>query len=236
METLLQDKKILVVDDDYHARRLIERNFSHAGAQVFSAANGREGLQQFYKQRPDLVILDVMMPEIDGYETCRQIRTLSNVPVLMLTALRDDAQIVRGLESGADDFVSKPISNEVLLARARAILRRSRSATQEKGAKLIYSDDHLIVDLRAYKVQVGGQEIRLTPKEFRLLEYLMENAGRACTFDQLLEDVWGWEYQGSVDYIHVYVSHLRGKIEKDPKDPQYIQTVHGVGYRFERRR
>ena len=232
----MQDKKILVIDDDHNARILIERNFSKAGAQVFSAASAREGLRQFYEQRPDLVILDVMMPEVDGYETCRQIRIYSDVPVVMLTALKDDEQIVRGLDCGADDFVSKPISNEVLLARVRAILRRSRAAAKEINDRYIYNDGNLFVDLQAHKVNVSDQEIRLTPKEFRLLEYLLHNAGRACTFDQILEDVWGWEYQGSVDYVHVYVSHLRGKIEADPKDPQYIQTVHGVGYRFERRR
>jgi len=232
----MQNKKILVIDDDHNARRLIERNFSNAGAEVISAADGHQGLRLFYEQRPDLVILDVMMPGVDGYETCRQIRMLSDVPVLMLTALRDDEQIVLGLDSGADDFVSKPISNEVLLARARAILRRSSNAAQGRSAMSAYDDGNLSVDLQAHKVSVDGQEVRLTPKEFQLLDHLLRNAGRACGFDQILDNVWGWEYKGNADYVHVYVSHLRGKIERDPKDPQYIQTVHGVGYRFERRR
>jgi DNA-binding response OmpR family regulator len=229
----MQSKKILVVDDDFHARRLIERSFSKAGAEVHTAANGREGLRQFYAQRPDLVILDVMMPEIDGYETCRQIRTLSDVPVIMLTALKDDDQIIHGLECGADDFVTKPISGEVLLARVRAILRRSKPVLEAKG-RSNYKDPHLEVDLDAHRVSVDGKDVRLTPKEFLLLAYLLQNAGRARTFNQILENVWGWEYQGSMDYVHVYISHLRGKIEKDSKNPCYIQSVHGVGYRFEK--
>jgi two-component system alkaline phosphatase synthesis response regulator PhoP len=198
----MQGKKILVVDDDFHARRLIERSFTKAGAEVSTAADGREGLRQFYAQRPDLVILDVMMPELDGYETCRQIRMLSDVPVIML-------------------------------ARVRAILRRSKP-TFEAERRITYNDKHMEVDLDAHRVNVEGKEVRLTPKEFQLLAYLLQNAGRARTFDQILENVWGWEYQGSMDYVHVYVSHLRGKIEKDPKNPLYIQSVHGVGYRFEK--
>jgi two-component system alkaline phosphatase synthesis response regulator PhoP len=229
----MQGKKILVVDDDFHARRLIERSFTKAGAEVYTAGDGREGLRQFYAQRPELVILDIMMPELDGYETCRQIRMLSDVPVIMLTALKDDEQIIHGLECGADDFVTKPISGEVLVARVRAILRRSKPAF-EAERRITYNDGHMEVDLEAHRVNVEGEEVRLTPKEFQLLAYLIQNTGRARTFDQILENVWGFEYQGSMDYVHVYVSHLRGKIEKDPKNPLYIQSVHGVGYRFEK--
>jgi DNA-binding response OmpR family regulator len=229
----MQGKKILVIDDDFHARRLIERSFTKAGAEVYTAADGREGLRQFYTQRPDLVILDVMMPEIDGYEACRQIRVLSDVPVIMLTALKDDDQIIRGLDSGADDFVTKPIGSEVLLARVRAILRRSKPVLDAEK-HVTYKDIRLEVDLDAHRVSVDGKEARLTPKEFQLLAYLLQNAGRARTFDQILENVWGFEYQGSMDYVHVYVSHLRSKIEQDPKNPRYIQSVHGVGYRFEK--
>jgi len=229
----MQGKKILVVDDDFHARRLIERSFTKAGAEVYTAADGRAGLRQFYAHRPDLVILDVMMPEMDGYEACRQIRMLSDVPVIMLTALKDDDQIIHGLDCGADDFVSKPIGGQVLLARVWAILRRSKPAF-EAERRITYNDKHIEVDLEAHRVNVEGKEVRLTPKEFQLLAYLLQNAGRARTFDQILENVWGWEYQGSMDYVHVYVSHLRGKIEEDPKNPRYIQSVHGVGYRFEK--
>jgi DNA-binding response OmpR family regulator len=227
----MQDKTILVVDDDFHLRRLLERNFSKAGAEVCTAASGEEALKQFQLCSPDLVILDIIMPGMDGFETCRMIRQISNAPVIMLTSLHEDEHIVRGLDSGADDFISKPVSIDVLLARARAVLRRSEKE-DDQAPSPGYNDGYLEIDLAQHRVCLNSEEVRLTPTEFRLLAYLLENTRRVCSFEQILENVWGWEYRDSIDYVHVYVSHLRGKIEPDPKNPQYIHTIHGVGYRF----
>lgn len=227
------DKKILIVDDDFHIRQLVERAFTREGMQVYQASNGLEGLRQFYRQRPDLVILDIMMPEADGWETCRQIRQLSDVPILMLTALDQDEDIIRGLDYGADDFLSKPFSTNVLLARARAVLRRAALSPEEEKP-LAYDDNHLTIDLEAHRVLVRRKPIKLTRTEYRLLTYLLQHAGRVRTSQQILENVWGWEYQDSIDYVHVYISHLRRKIEEDPKNPKYLLTEHRVGYRFEK--
>ena len=228
----MNDLKILVVDDDIHIRKLVEKIFSMEGASVACAQNGKEGLRLFYKHKPDLVILDVMMPEMDGYTACSQIRQLANTPIIMLTALGQDDEIIRGLDSGADDFITKPVSSPVLLAHARAVLRRERDNTiSDRGS---YSDNYLTVDHQLHKVTRRGEQIRLTSTEFRLLSYLIQNAGRVCEFRKILENVWGWEYQDSIEYVHVYISHIRNKIEQDPKNPVYIQTVHGVGYLFEK--
>jgi DNA-binding response OmpR family regulator len=229
----MKDKTVLVVEDDAVSRRLISTIFSRAGAHVCVAANGQECLRQFEQQKPDLIILDIMMPVMDGYEACVQIRQKSDTPIIMLTALKNDDQIIRGLDSGADDFVSKPASGEVLLARSRAVLRR-RGQPVESETENGYRDDYISVNLQSHIVSIRGEPLRLTPTEFRLLGYLMRNAGRVCTFDQILENVWGYEYMGSMDYVHVYTSHLRSKIEPDPKNPTYIKSVHGLGYRFEK--
>jgi two-component system KDP operon response regulator KdpE len=195
------------------------------------AADGQEGVKDVIAQRPDLVILDIMMPGQDGWETCRQIRVVSDVPVIMLTSLRGDEEIVRGLSCGADDFVSKPFKSEVLLARARAVLRRVRS-TAETDWIVVYRDDHLFIDLEAHQAQAGGKPVNLTPTEFRLLVYMFKNAGRLLSFEDILENVWGPEYLDSPNYVHVYVAHLRQKLEKNPKNPQYFLSEHGGGYRF----
>jgi DNA-binding response OmpR family regulator len=233
-ETDVQGKKILVIDDDIHVRTIIERAFSRVGAEVHTAANGKIGLQQFYSLRPDLVILDIMMPETDGWETCQQIRLLSNVPIIMLTALDQDLDVIRGLDLGADEFVSKPFSSRVMLARARAALRRADLSPEERALALRYDDGFLSIDIEQRKVIIAGETIKLTPKEYRLLAYLLQNAGRVRTSEQILENVWGYAYQDSIDYVHVYISHLRRKLEKDPKDPKYLVTEHGIGYRFEK--
>jgi DNA-binding response OmpR family regulator len=233
MELNVQSKKVLIIDDDVHIRKAGEHIFARAGAEVYTAANSQEGLRMLYASQPNLVILDIMMPDEDGFETCRQIRRLSDVPVIMLTALKQDEDIVRGLECGADDFVTKPFSQEVLLARARAVIRRSQLAPPTEKINS-FSDDYLTVDLERYRVLVRGEPANLTPTEYRLLTYLVQNAGRVLTFHQILEHVWGWEYQDSIDYVHVYMSHLRQKLEEDPKRPRYLLTEHGIGYRFEK--
>ncbi len=229
----MHEKKILVIDDDVNLGQAIKMTFARAGAEVFTAVDGRDGLRQFYEHRPDLVILDVRMPDIDGWETCRQIRLLSNIPIIMLTTMDKDEDVLRGFDYGADDFVTKPFSREVLLARARAVLRRVE-LLNEADTQSLYSDGYLSIDLRKRRILVNGESIQLTATEFRLLAYLLHNAGQILTYQNILDKVWGWEYQDSIDYVHVYISHLRRKLEVDPRSPKYVLTERGVGYRFER--
>jgi two-component system KDP operon response regulator KdpE len=229
----MQGRCILVIDDDPSLRSVVQLVFSRAGCQVHTAADGHEGLRQFADQRPDLVILDLMMPEMDGWEVCRRIRLLSDVPIIILSVLEREEHIIRGLDCGADDYVTKPFSPNVLLARARATLRRAEPAPTP-DTPLIYSDGHLTIDLDKRQVLVRGEPVRLRATEYRLLAYLLENAERVLTFAQILDKVWGHEYQDSVNYVHVYISHLRGKLEKDPKRPRYLLNVRGVGYWFEK--
>ena len=229
----MQGKKVLVVDDDVHILKITDRAFRRAGAEVFTASNGREALRQFFATRPDLIILDIMMPASDGWDTCHTIRNMSDVPIIMLTALNQDNDIRQGLDAGADDFVTKPFNIEVLLARARAVLRRV-DVPLFKGQLAGYQDEYLVVNIADHRVLIDGNPVKLSRIEFRLLAYLVKNAGRVMTFEQILENVWGWEYRDSIDYVHVYVSHIRGKIEPDAKKPRYIITEHGIGYRFEK--
>ena len=232
-QELLNDKRILVVDDDADQRDLLQRELVRAGAEVYMAADGREALRQFYAVRPDLVILDVMMPGLDGWETCRQIRCLSDVPVIMLSALVLDKDILRALDLGADDYVTKPFSVKLLAARAAAALRRAQlsSHTQDLAS---YTDGTLTVDFEKRRVLVRGEPVECTPKEYELLIYLIQNAGRVLAFRQILERVWGRELSDSADRVHVHISHLRQKLGDDPRRPRYIHTEHGVGYRFEK--
>jgi DNA-binding response OmpR family regulator len=230
----MEKNKVLVVDDDPALLPLIEHTFAREGYQVHTASDGKEALRVFFAHRPDLVVLDIMMPRMDGWETCRRIREVSDAPIIMLTARGQDEDIVRGLEYGADDYLTKPFSIKVLLAHARAVLRRAALPPTDAEGPTTYADDYLTVDLKERRVSVQGEVVKLTPTEYSLLAYLVQNAGHVLTFSQLLETVWGWEYQDDVHYVRVYVWHLRQKLEKDPKNPQYIQTELGVGYRFEK--
>jgi len=229
----MRGRRILVVDDDAKLHRLLEFSLAQAGAEVLVAVDGEEALRRFYANRPDLVILDLMMPKMDGWETCGRIRDLSEVPILILTARGREEDILRGFECGADDYVTKPFSVQVLLARVRALLHRS-SLPPISESPVAYSDERLTVDLAANRVLVDGQPVRLTATEYRLLAYLVENAGRLLSPKQILENVWGWEYVDDVDYVRVYVWHLRQKLEEDPHKPRYLVTEHGLGYRFEK--
>lgn len=227
----MQGQKILVIDDEVTVCRSVELAFSKAGAQVFTALDGREGLHLFFQHRPDLVILDIMMPDINGWETCRQIRTLADTPIIILSTLHQENAIIRGLDYGADDFVLKPFSAGILLARARAALRRVESPKSNKKEQH-FSDDYLEINLAKKQVLVKGEPVRLTATEYRLLTYLLQNAGQILTYEQILQNVWGWEYRDNVDYVHVYISYLRRKLEENPRDPQYLLTEHGLGYRL----
>ncbi|MCB0166028.1 MAG: response regulator transcription factor, partial [Anaerolineae bacterium] len=194
--SFLENYKILVIDDDPELCQLISLTFSRQGYQVYSAASGSEGLRLFYEVRPHLIILDIMMPEIDGWTVCTQIRQLSNVPIIMLTSLGSEQDIVKGLEYGAVDYVVKPFSPKVLVARARANLRQAFQATIPPKPT-VFSDSYLTIDLVKRRVLVNNEPVKLSATEYRLLAYLVQNANRILTTEQILENVWGLEYRES---------------------------------------
>jgi two-component system KDP operon response regulator KdpE len=230
----LEQANILVIDDDKLTARMISDHLGDAGYTVHAAHDGREGLRQMYAHQPDLIILDLMMPKMDGWTTCRRIREVSNVPIIMLTAQDRPQDIIRGLDEGADEYVTKPFEMEVLVARVKAVLRRvALPPTLRQKEEVAYSDDYLIFNPVDRRVMVDGELVKLTPTEYNLLALLIKNAGRVLPYRMLLEQVWGWEYIDDVDYLRVYIWHLRRKLEPDPKNPRYVLTEHGVGYRFE---
>jgi len=229
----MNDQKILLIDDDNDLLHLVGLLFKKAGAHIFTAHDGLEGISKLFTCNPNLIILDVMMPGTNGFEVCQRIRQVSNAPIIMLTALNHEQEMLRGLESGADDFLTKPFNADVLLARAKTVLRRSTNGTAQ-NTNFHFNNGHLSIDIERRHVLVDERRVKLTPIEFRLLVYLARNAGKVLTFNHILSNVWGDEYRGSVDYVHVYVSHLRNKIEENAKQPRYVLTVHGVGYMFER--
>ena len=227
----MQGRKILAIDDEPEMVQLLDLIFSKAGAEVYTALTARDGLRQFHACQPDLVLLDVMMPEMNGWQVCAYLRQLSHVPIIMLTALGDDRDVTRGLAGGADDFVTKPFSSEVLLARAQAVLRRAKFSS-DGDRQLAYWDDYLSVDLDQRRVLVQGEPVNLSAIEYRLLAYLVANAERTLTYQQILRSVWGWECTNSTEYVHAYVYRLRQKLEAEPTEPRYLITKHGVGYSF----
>ena len=232
---MLTNSKILIVDDDTSLCDMIRYSFTKEGAEVIIASDGREGLQQFFQHLPDLVILDIHMPKIDGWEVCEKIRDLSQVPIIMLTTMSAEQHMIRGLKGGADDYIGKPFSKAELLARAEAALRRGAINNPEKKPQ-IYRDEHLYINLENREILVRGQRTKLSSTEFKLLEHLYLNAGTVLTYNQILTHVWGWEYADNPEYIHVYMSNLRRKIEKDSKNPFYLETEQRVGYRFNKQR
>ena len=227
-------KKILVVDDEPAQLRLVDQVLSGNGYEVIKAGSGQEAVRITYERKPDLVLLDVMMPEIDGWQTCRLIREVSDIPIIMLTGkCNSEDDIVRGLECGADEFLVKTVGNRELLARVRAALRRAEKPSYlSQNKRILFANNYLTVDVAERKVSVNGERLKLTPREFRLLALLVENADRIMSHQQVLENVWGWEYIDDVDYVRIYISHLRQKIEPDPSQPRYILTEPGVGYYF----
>lgn len=230
---MIEGKKILVVEDDVFIREMVEIAFAREGADVCLAIDGQEGLRQFFDFRPDLVIMDIMMPRKDGWGLFREIRNLADTPVIMLTAVSNEDAIVRGLDMGAVDYVTKPFSVKVLLARARMALRPSTKESEQTETKAaVFDDERLKIDLAYRKVSIGGEAVHLTDTEFRLLAYLLENRGRVVSFDQILDEVWGPGYEESIAYVHVYISRLRKKLEVNQKQPVYILNEHQVGYRF----
>jgi len=211
--------------------RFIRMNLDLEGFTVFEAADGVQALKQVRDVLPDLVILDVMMPELDGFETLRDLREFSSVPVIMLTARGEEDDRVKGLELGADDYITKPFSPRELVSRVKAVLRRAETATPVSKAP-IKVDDHLRIDFDRREVYVADKLIKLRPTEFRLLYHLVSNAGWVVPHDQLLAKVWGYEYRDETHYLRLYINYLRQKIEADPAKPKYILTERGVGYKF----
>jgi two-component system KDP operon response regulator KdpE len=224
-------KLVLVVDDEPRMTRFIRMNLELEGFRVIEAHNGVEALDKVRTSLPDLVILDVMMPEMDGFETLEVLRQVSNVPVIMLTVRADEEDKVRGLELGADDYVTKPFGARELVSRVKAVLRRTESPVKPEEA-VLQIDDRLSIDFNSREVIVEGERINLRPTEYRLLYHLVENAGWVVPHEMLLAKVWGYEYQEEVHYLRLYITYLRQKIEPDPSNPRYILTERGVGYRF----
>jgi DNA-binding response OmpR family regulator len=224
-------RRILVVDDEERMVRFIRLNLEHDGFQVSEAFNGKEAIQKMRDLTPDLILLDVMMPDLDGFEVLETIREISNVPVIMLTAKGEEDDRVRGLELGADDYITKPFSPRELVSRAKAVLRRTESASGSMHG-LIEVDERLKIDFERREIWLEGKLVKLRPTEYRMLYHLVQNAGWVVSHDQLLTKVWGYEYRDEPHYVRLYINYLRQKLEADPSNPVYILTERGVGYRF----
>ena len=222
---------VLVVDDEARIIDLIRMNLELEGFRVLEAANGSEALERLKQDLPDLIILDVMMPEMDGFETLKRIRDVSTVPVMMLTVRQEEGDRIRGLDLGADDYLTKPFSPRELLSRTKALLRRAFMPSPARKTQIVV-DDELTIDFSKHEVWVRGEKVDLRPTEYRLLYHLVNNAGRLLTHETLLSKVWGHEYRDEAHYLRLYITYLRQKIERDPAHPKYILTERGLGYRF----
>jgi two-component system KDP operon response regulator KdpE len=220
---------ILIADDDASLRQVITTLLQEEGFNVLQAADGNECLHVAYEQRPDLVLLDIMMPNKDGREVCQRLREFSSIPIIMLTAISQEREIVDRLLGGADDYITKPFDNDELVARIRAVLRRTR----QHGRQPPYDDGYLYIDFDARQVRVKGNGVSLTPKEWRLLEYLIKNANRVVPRQTLLRHVWGAGYEDQSNYLKVFIAHLRHKLNDPARHPRYILTEHNIGYRFQ---
>ncbi len=222
---------ILVVDDEEKMRRLVRMNLELEGYRVIEAEDGLKALEMVREHLPDLVILDVQMPNLDGFETLKMIREVSDVPVIMLTVRADEEDRVFGLDLGADDYLGKPFSPRELSSRIRAVLRRVKGPGASDD-DIVVVDEDLTIDFRRRVAIVRGKEVKFRPTEWKLLYHLVKNAGWVLTHDMLLAKVWGHEYRDSPEYVRLYITYLRQKIEPDPSNPKYILTEYGVGYRF----
>lgn len=229
---MMKTTAVLVVDDEQPLRDFVRRNLEIRGYKVLTAGNGLEGLALFNTDYVDLVIMDVMMPRMDGLEAIRRIREDSTVPVIVLSALGEEPDKVKALNIGADDYLAKPFGVTELLARVQAVMRRAHwQPTPKAEDRLIRGE--LIADLQGHHVTVRGEPVDMTPTEFNLLVLFMQNAGKVLTHQAILQQVWGPEYGQETEYLRVYAGRLRQKIERDPANPQYLRTEHGVGYCFD---
>jgi DNA-binding response OmpR family regulator len=228
----MTELSVLVVDDDDDIRLLLRTLLERSGLTVYEAPNGREGLRAFHARRPDLVVLDVNMPELDGWGVLERLRDMSDVPVLMLTAHGDELERVRGLQAGADDYVTKPFGRQEIVARVQALLRRAvRNGTREEEQS--YADSYLTIDWSQARVTVGEREVQLTPLEFRLLSTFVRHPRQVLRRDQLLELVWGNAYGVGGDQVKLYVGYLRRKLDPEAPARVPIETVRGFGYRYQ---
>lgn len=225
--------QVVIIEDEEHITELLRYNFEENGYSVFSASNGREGLKLVQEVMPDVTLLDIMIPEIDGIEVCKLLKQdakTRDLPVIMLTAKSSEMDKVLGLEIGADDYITKPFSIRELLARAKAVLRRSGQQHHQRESKKRYEIDDLTIDVEQHVVSRRGEAFQLTFKEFELLHILADNRGKVLTRDHLLDAVWGYEYYGETRTVDVHIRHLRRKIETDVH--KYIETIRGVGYKM----
>ena len=227
----MKKTRILVVDDELSIIKLLRANLEAEGFEVLMAMDGAQALQTFETELPDLVILDIMMPRMDGFEVCRRIREWSQIPVIMLSARGDMHDKVKCLDLGADDYITKPFGKGELTARVKAVLRRTESVAAVPTQPSFNSGD-LEINFVKRQVTVAGTEVKLTPTEYNLLRELVLNAGKVLTHTHLLNKVWGPEYREDTQYLHVFIRRLRAKLEPDPTDPRYILTVPSVGYQF----
>ena len=222
--------RIVLVDDDANLRHTLGYALRQEGFEVFAAEDGERGLEAFHQSRPDVVLLDVMLPNLDGFEVCRRIRKESDVPILMLTARDTEVDKVVGLELGADDYLAKPFSTRELVARVRALLRRTRQTAAPVGERL--ESAGLLLDAVRHRVTLEGREISLKPKEFDLLAFFMAHPGQVFGREQLLASVWGYDFAGDSRTVDTHAKTLREKLDDDAEHPLWIDTVRGVGYRF----
>jgi DNA-binding response OmpR family regulator len=227
----VHEGSILVVDDEPRLLSFLRSELKASGYQVSVATDGKGALRAAAARGPDLVILDVGLPDMDGFEVCRRLRETSSVPILMLTARANDTDKVQGLDAGADDYLTKPFSTSELLARVRALLRRVRT-TDAEGPGAEFRSGDFVIDFQRRKVEMRGEEVRLSATEYKLLAELCRNAGRVMLREELLARVWGSGYRNEIQYVWVYIGYLRNKLEKDPRHPEYILTYPGVGYSF----
>jgi DNA-binding response OmpR family regulator len=225
-------QSILVVDDDPRLLRLVRVNLEKAGFAVTTASSGAAALEQFDVQVPDAMVVDVTMPGMDGFTLAQRIREVSNVPIIILTAMGEQSQKVRGLELGADDYITKPFDPDEMVARVRALLRRSQSQGGSETGHIIHAGG-LTIDFLKRKVEYDGHVVKLTPTEYKLLQQLAQQAGKVVPHTDLLSKVWGPEYRDETGYLWVYIRSLRQKLEPDPSNPQFIMSEPGFGYRFQ---
>ena len=225
-------EKVLMIDDDSDLLGLAETWLRNAGFEPFIAKDGIEGLQRVYSSRPDLILLDINMPRMDGWEVCHRIREMCDIPIIMVSINGQGADVIRAFSLGVDDYVTKPFNFSELMARVQAVLRRSGTASRQDDGNSSFHNEEIDIDWRSRQVWVRGQQVVLSPTEFRLLSCLVENRGWIVTHEDLLRKVWGPNYFGDKSYVKLYVRYLRQKIEMEPSSPKWILTERGVGYRF----
>ncbi|MEK5037921.1 response regulator transcription factor [Sporosarcina sp. FSL K6-3457] len=234
MQTMSKQKKILIVDDEQSIRTLLEYNLKQAQYETVSVADGEEAVQKAESEKPDLILLDLMLPKMDGIDVCKTLRQRGiDIPIIMLTAKGDELDKVLGLEIGADDYMTKPFSPREVVARVKAVLRRSGDSVERNEGNGMISSGALTVHPEQYGAYLDEVELEFTPKEFELLVYFMQNKNRVLSRDQLLSAVWNYDFAGDTRIVDVHVSHLREKIEENTKKPTFIKTVRGIGYKFE---